>query len=85
MVTLEDAVRTAVREHKHWHGAVIVRDGDSYEAIPAAYLTDISYRGPREVVAVVDDLTDWIGPEAYGANEDETVAFMVKMIAQDCG
>lgn len=82
MVTLEDAVRTAVREHKHWHGAVIVRDGSRYDVIPSAYLTDITYTGPREVVAVVDDLADWIGPEAYSANDDETVAFMLEAIAQ---
>jgi len=61
-------------------GAVIVREGDAYDAIPGAYLSDISYTGPREVVARLTDLCDWAGPEAYDATEDEVVAFIVEAI-----
>lgn len=82
MVMLEDAVRVAIREHKRWHGAVIVCDGSRYDVIPSAYLTDITYTGPREVVAAIYNLTDWAGPEAYEADEDEQVAFMLEAIAQ---
>jgi hypothetical protein len=82
VATLEDAIRGAVRKHKKQHGSVIVRDGSRYDVIPSAYLTDITYTGPREVVATIDDLTSWAGPEAYEADEDELVAFMLEAIAQ---
>lgn len=83
MKTLTDAVREAVRYHRQWlGGAVIVRDGDDYDAVPGAYLTDISYIGPREVVADVIDLCDWAGPEAYDASERNIVSFMVDAITE---
>ncbi len=82
VATLEDAIREAVRKHKKQHGPVVVRDGSRYDVIPSAYLTDITYTGPREVVAAIYNLTDWAGPEAYEADENEQVAFMLEAIAQ---
>ena len=84
VATLEDAIRGAVRKHKKQHGSVIVRDGDGYDVIPSAYLTDVTYSGPREVVATIDDLTSWAGPEAYDWDEDELVSFVLEAVAASC-
>jgi hypothetical protein len=80
-MTLSEAVRVAVEAHRDYMGgAVIVRDGDGYDTIPGAYLSDISYTGPRDVAAEITDLCDWAGPEAYDASEGDVVAFVVEAI-----
>ena len=62
--TAEQAAREAVMNHRRWiGGAVVVRYTDgSYDAVPAPYLTDISWSGRNDMaarVAEVRDLVDW--------------------------
>lgn len=40
--------------------AVVKTEGGGYEAIPQAYLTDISYQGSKDVAARYNDIADII-------------------------
>lgn len=73
-MNLKHAIREAIWNHRDWiGGAAIVRDGAAFEAVPVVYLSDVSYSGPREQIAIITDLTDWCGPNAYEALEDDVV------------
>lgn len=53
MTTLREAVAEAVAHGEWMGGAMVVVGREGYMAIPGAYLTDISYSGPREVIAEI--------------------------------
>jgi len=58
------AVFEALRHADHWRGgAVVVRDGDDYTAIPGARLNSRNYTGSRDVV--------WRVPDALGFFPDD--------------
>jgi hypothetical protein len=65
---IKKALEKAIRNCDKWiGGAVVVKDSYDYEAIPGAYLRDISYTGPREVVfeiASKDDFGDDVDVES---------------------
>ena len=63
MSGLRQAVIEALQHCGRWTGgAVVVTDGQGrYDAIPGAYLSDISYTGPRDVVWRVTYLPDVAG------------------------
>ena len=64
MSTKHEAIREALAHCERWiDGAVVVRDGDDYEAHPGAHMTDISYMGSRDVVAAVNAPGDVTGDE----------------------
>lgn len=77
MTTLRDAVIEAIRESDHWMGgAVVVRDGENFEAYPGAYMNDISYTGSRDVVWDASNPCDVGGPDAT-VEDAEVLADMV--------
>ncbi len=65
MQTLREAMVEGLGHVGRWMGGVaVVTDGDGgYDAIPGAYLNDISYTGAREVVIQINDLADVCGSE----------------------
>ena len=40
-------------------GAIVIRDGDGYDVIPKAYLSDISYTEDPEIVTSIQDDGDF--------------------------
>jgi hypothetical protein len=57
------AMFNAIRNVNHWRGgAVVVRDGDGYTAIPATRLNSRNYTGSRDVVWKTPDVL-WFFPE----------------------
>jgi hypothetical protein len=56
------AVLDCLQNAQNWMGgAVVVKDGNEYEAHPGAYMNDISYTGSRDVVFTVTDPADVLG------------------------
>lgn len=55
MTNLRETVVKAVENSNKWmNGSMVIKDGDSFEAIPYLYLNDISYTGSKEVVIVIE-------------------------------
>ena len=83
MATVNAAIREAVEQHRRWSdGAVVVTDGKgTFEAIPGAYLNDISYTGPREVVTRIERDATWGENDPDNLTEDELVG-IVEMVAE---
>jgi hypothetical protein len=82
---LRDACKKAfdglTREYPWVGGAAIVDDGDGeYDAIPCAYLNDISYTGSRDVVAQYDSKYDIIVGTPDDVDSDDAADYMVGMI-----
>ena len=56
------AILQAVKKSDETKSAwVVVEDSGSWDAIPQAYLSDISYTGPREIVFTVSDPSEVFG------------------------
>lgn len=85
MSTKNEAIREALANCERWlHGAVVVVDGDDYEAWPSAHMTDISYTGAREVVVEIDNLADVTGDErAWDELDASEQDATVEMVAND--
>lgn len=83
MATLNAAIREAVENHRRWmDGAVVVVDDDGdYEAIPGAYLNDISYTGSSEVVTRIERGDTWGENDPDNLSEMD-MANIVAMIAE---
>ncbi|MBC7234242.1 MAG: hypothetical protein H5T69_00250 [Chloroflexi bacterium] len=83
MKTLRQAVIEALEHCEKWTGgAVVVADGEGrYEAVPGAYLSDISYTGPREVVWRVAYLSDVAGNEL--PTTDAGTEYLADMVIYD--
>lgn len=83
MATLNAAVREAAKRHRRWmNGAVVVTDGHGdYEAIPGAYLSDISYTGMREVVTRIERGDTW-GEDDPNNLTDADLDNIVAMVAE---
>lgn len=77
------AIREAVEQHRHWlGGAVVVVDDDGdYEAIPGAYLDDISYTGSSEVVTRIERGDTWGEDDPDNLTEDE-ITNIVALVAE---
>jgi hypothetical protein len=78
MTTKIKATTTAVEKSNYWmNGAVVVVDenGD-YDAIPGAYLNDISYTGSRDVVV---DLSNGLDDTGYSL-DDATAEEIAKLL-----
>ena len=82
--TLRGEIEQAIRFCNSWMGgSVVVTNGLGwYDAIPGAYLNDISYTGPREVVFRLIDLAEMAGGEVDTGNEAE-VAAIAEMFEQN--
>lgn len=73
------AVLTAIRNSSNWMGgAVVIRDNETgtYDAIPGAYLSDISYTGSRNVVFTVQNAHDVLGDDPAGYTDDDLLAYI---------
>ena len=81
MATLQAAVRESLVNCRHWlGGAVVVTDGSTYDAIPGAYLTDVSYLGPRDVVTRIENLA--VFGDGGDVVTDDDVSAIVDMIIE---
>lgn len=61
---IEKAIEGLDREYPWMGGAAIVVDEDGdFDAIPGAYLNDISYTGSRDVVVLYNDIYELVGDE----------------------
>jgi hypothetical protein len=78
------AIWTMLANCEEWlGGAVVVADGEGYEAIPAAYLSDVSYTGSCEVLYKATSLGDVTG-DARGwleLGEDEQAWAVAQVMA----
>jgi len=69
---LHDAVFEGLRNADTWlGGAVIVKNGEGYDAIPGAYLTDASYTGSCEAVYEIENSRDCLGVYASDCSDYE--------------
>ena len=87
MTTLREAVREAVEKAPEWaDGAVVVVSEDGYMAIPAAYLSDISYAGSHEVIAKVQPGQDGDVYDALDDARERVIGPLARIIyAEVCG
>ncbi len=83
-MTKRDAIITAIKNCERWmNGAVIVEDEEhGFDAIPGAYLTDISYGGSTNVVFRIDNLGDFGNVDIDDIENPETLDFIVDMVME---
>lgn len=79
MATKLNATIKAVENADHWMGGavVVVEEDGSYEAIPGAYLTDISYTGSREIVVNISNGLDDTGYNVDGATAEDIAEMLL--------
>ncbi len=81
MTTKKDAVLTALKNCEQWLGgaAIVETEDHDFDAIPGAYLTDISYTGCTNVIFRINDLGD-LGYVDIDINEPKTLDYIVGMV-----
>lgn len=78
--SIKKALEEGIRNCDKWiGGAVIVKDGEEYDAIPSAYLRDISYIGSREVVFEITTKEDF-GDDVNTESQSEIDFIINEMI-----
>ena len=80
-MTKKDAVLTALKNCEQWLGgaAIVETEDHDFDAIPGAYLTDISYTGCTNVIFHINSLAD-LGYVDIDINEPATLDYIVEMV-----
>jgi len=81
MTTKREATIEAIENSENWmNGAVVVKDENSdYNAIPEAYLSDISYEGSKNVVI---DLANGLEAATGYSLDDGTAEEIADLLVQ---
>jgi hypothetical protein len=74
---IKSALREGLKNCQTWSGgSVIVMDQDhDFDAIPGAYLDDISYSGSREVIYEIGQLDDY--GDQVDINSEADLTFII--------
>lgn len=77
---IRKALKKGLLHSQTWiNGSVIVMDQDhDFDAVPGAYLDDISYSGSREVIYEIGQLDDY--GDQVDINSEEDLDFIIDMI-----